>query len=153
MADDDTLLVQMHDASARLTRALQDTEALIQQGVAVLGSRGVQFGVQADELLATALQNLRLNEHYAQQIAHKLAQANELARITALLNSSLRLNEVLQEVMDTIIHLTGATRAYLMLQENGALTIRIARNWDRETLSAEEIIFSRGIVQAALENG
>ena len=59
-----------------------------------------------------------------------------LADIGRIVNSSLDLNDVLRIVMDTIIRLTGAERGFLMLKdENDDLTIRIARNWEQESLS------------------
>jgi GAF domain-containing protein len=75
-----------------------------------------------------------------------------LVRTLSLINSSLELGKVLEEVMDTVVRLTGAERGYLMLldRNTGELEVRTARNWDRETLTEGESIFSRGIVNAAI---
>jgi GAF domain-containing protein len=80
-------------------------------------------------------------------------QQRELVRTTALITSSLELDQVLDEVMDTVIHLTGAERAYLMLRDRKTdeLQIRSARNWDRESLSESDTVFSSSIVNAAIE--
>src|SRR5262249_36407263 len=67
--------------------------------------------------------------------------------------SSLQLDEVLEQVVDSVISLTGAERAYLMLRETegGELTIRAARNWDQHTLTDDEVAFSRGVIKISLD--
>jgi GAF domain-containing protein len=89
----------------------------------------------------------------SRRVIEQLEQQKELVRTVALITSSLELDQVLAEVMDTIIHLTGAERAYLMLRERNSdeLTIRAARNWDRETISDDEAGFSRSIVNNVLD--
>ncbi|MCH7481004.1 MAG: GAF domain-containing protein [Chloroflexi bacterium] len=70
-----------------------------------------------------------------------------LADIGQVINSSLELNEVLKIVMDTIVRLTGAERGFLMLKdEEGELKIRIARNWEQESLESDEFAISSTIV-------
>src|SRR4030042_3272856 len=62
-----------------------------------------------------------------------------LAEINQVINSSLDLNTVLNEVLDTIIRLTGAERAFLMLRnERGELEIKTARNWARESVGTDD---------------
>jgi len=69
-------------------------------------------------------------------------------------NSSLDLTTVLNEVMDTIIRLTGAERAFLMLKnEEGGLDTVVARNWERASLSPSEQEISRTIVQRVVSQG
>jgi len=83
----------------------------------------------------------------------QFASMRELVRISALLTSSLNLDEVLEDVMDTVVELTGAERAYLMLyDEDRELQVRAARNWDQETISKDEVGLSQSVVQAALED-
>jgi GAF domain-containing protein len=84
----------------------------------------------------------------------QLEQLQALTRILALITSSLELEEVLETVMDTIVELTGAERAYLMLhQENKRPSIRAARNWDKENIGQQDAEFSNSIVNAAIEQG
>ncbi len=71
-----------------------------------------------------------------------------LAEISRMVNSSLDLQTVLREVMDTIIRLTGADRGFLMLKdEAGELQTRVARNWERASLKPQEIHVSRTVVE------
>ncbi|HVN53819.1 MAG TPA: adenylate/guanylate cyclase domain-containing protein [Anaerolineaceae bacterium] len=70
-----------------------------------------------------------------------------LAGIGEVVNSSLELDVVLRIVMDTLVRLTGAERGFLMLRnETGELTIRIARNWEQESIQSSDAAFSRTII-------
>lgn len=77
-----------------------------------------------------------------------------LAELGGVINSSLELEVVLGEVIDTLIQLTGAGRAFLMLRdEAGAMETVIARNWERESLDKEEVEVSRTIVERVAGSG
>ncbi len=87
--------------------------------------------------------------------AIELAQLRALAETTALINSSLDVNQVLNEVIDTVIALTGAERGYIVLrdEETGRMEYRIARNLDRETIDEGSFIVSRTIVSQVAQTG
>ncbi|MCK4961336.1 MAG: GAF domain-containing protein, partial [Anaerolineales bacterium] len=77
-----------------------------------------------------------------------------LAEIGQVVNSSLDTKTVINEVMDTIIRLTGAERGFLMLRnELGEMEINVARNWERVTLEPNEIEISRTIVERVVLKG
>ncbi len=77
-----------------------------------------------------------------------------LADISQVVNSSLQLNDVLRIVMDTIIRLTGAERGFLMLRTgSGELSIRIARNWEQESIRPAEFAISRTIINQVVSSG
>jgi adenylate cyclase len=77
-----------------------------------------------------------------------------LVEIGQVINSSLDLKTVLNEVMDTIIRLTGAQRSFLMLpDERGEMDIVVARNWERESLEPQEYTISSTIVKRVLADG
>jgi PAS domain S-box-containing protein len=77
-----------------------------------------------------------------------------LAEIGQVVNSSLDLPVVLNEVIDTIIRLTGAERAFLMLRdESGSLDFVVARNWERTSLSAVDQEVSRTLVERVARTG
>lgn len=84
------------------------------------------------------------------QVAHhndELKNLRALADISRVVNSSLELTEVLRIVMDTIVRLTGAERGFLMLRGvDGDLTMRIARNWEQESVDPSEFAISRTII-------
>ena len=87
---------------------------------------------------------------YEQQYSHLQA----LAGIGQVVNSTLEVDEVLQIVMDTIVRLTEAERGFLMLRdERGEMVIRIARNWEQESINQNESSISRSIVQRVIDSG
>lgn len=92
---------------------------------------------------------------FLQPVYVELEQLEALAQTTALVNSSLDLDRVLNEVMDTVIQLTGAERGYIVLrnEDTGALEFRVARNLDRETLDRTEFIVSRTVVNNVAMSG
>ncbi len=85
----------------------------------------------------------------------ELRQLRALAETTALINSSLDTDSVLNQVMDTVIQLTGAERGYIMLTNKGtgSLEFRIARGIDREQLVRDEFIVSNTIVNQVFGTG
>jgi adenylate cyclase len=87
--------------------------------------------------------------------ATELEQLRALAETTALINSSLDVNQVLNGVMDTVIALTRAERGYIVLRDEktGQMEFRIARNFDRETIDERELIVSRSIVEEVAQTG
>ncbi|MBS1250762.1 MAG: Adenylate cyclase 2 [Chloroflexi bacterium] len=78
-----------------------------------------------------------------------------LAEIGKVINSSLKLNDVLRIVMDTLIRLTEAERGFLMLrdQETNELTTQIARNWEQESLAPSEFAVSQTVINRVVEGG
>jgi adenylate cyclase len=85
---------------------------------------------------------------FEQQFSHLEA----LAGIGQVVNSTLEVDEVLQIVMDTIIRLMGAERGFLMLRdERGEMGIRIARNWEQESINKNEFAISRTVVQRVID--
>jgi len=76
------------------------------------------------------------------------------AEIGHVVNSSLDLLTVLNEVIDTIIQLTGAERVFLMRRNaRGEMEIDVARNWERESLKPGEYEISRTVVNQVVEHG
>ncbi len=77
-----------------------------------------------------------------------------LYNVSRVLGSSLDLQVVLDQVMDAIIQLSGAERGFLMLRDDdGGLSVKVARNLDRQTLRGEEFKFSRTIANQVLDEG
>jgi len=83
----------------------------------------------------------------------RLERLHELVRTSVLLSSTLESDQVLENVIDALIEISGAERAYVVLRgdESQDLTVQAARNYDEETISPEQASFSRGMVNAAIE--
>lgn len=78
-----------------------------------------------------------------------------LYRVSQVLGTSLDLDEVLTQVMDAVISLTGAERGFLVLQEaeTGAWRLRAARNYSHETLRPKDMEVSRTVINTVIEKG
>ncbi|MCS6836623.1 MAG: GAF domain-containing sensor histidine kinase [Anaerolineae bacterium] len=87
------------------------------------------------------------------QKAHKSAERFEaLYNVSRLLGSSLDETTVLNQVMDAVIQLTGAERGFLMLRDDdGNLRVRVARNFDQQSISEDELHFSRTIAYGVMD--
>jgi GAF domain-containing protein len=81
------------------------------------------------------------------------ARLAALYRVTRVLGTSLDLDEVLGQVIDAVIGLTGAERGLLVLvnQESKEWSLKTARNFDPERLSNWEAEISRTIINTAME--
>jgi signal transduction histidine kinase len=105
--------------------------------------------------------------HAAQNDLKQLKQSldkgsgSEQGRLAALyqvsqsMGTSLNLDEVLIQVMDAVIQLTGAERGFLNLSDadTGSLTLRAARNFQQENLQDEDMKISRTLVKSVIESG
>ena len=114
----------------------------------------------ADVLQAqTALLEMQRILPKFQQAVDTLAREREALRalyeVGQAVNSTLELDEVLNQVMDHIIELTGAERGFLMLREDasGELEFRVARNVERETIDSSSFEVSRTIIDQVANEG
>ena len=99
-------------------------------------------------------QSLLLLEHsVSDQLKLKQSQLRALMSVGQVINSSLGLRRVLEEVMDSLISLMRAERGFLMLREpNGELAVRIARGIAHINLDEEAFKVSRTIVRKVVES-
>jgi class 3 adenylate cyclase len=79
----------------------------------------------------------------------EMAQLRALARTTELINSTLDLNVVLNDVIDTVIFLTGAERGYIILKnpQSGEFEFRVARSTQKRSLSPQEQLISHSVIE------
>jgi signal transduction histidine kinase len=106
-------------------------------------------------------QTLAHAQEQLEALEAELAPADEQRRLAALyqvsqaLGSSLDLSEVLNQVMDAVIRLTGAERGFLMLFEEstGELQLRVARNFNREVLNPRDVEVSTTVTRAVADSG
>src|SRR5687767_6417213 len=107
------------------------------------------WAARLDDLATTI--SILSDEYSESDQDHRLAA---LYGVSKVLGSSLQLDEVLNQVMDAIIDLTGAERGFLMLfDEKNALEVMAARNMARETLDEEEFEISRTVIQLVADTG
>jgi signal transduction histidine kinase len=97
----------------------------------------------------------------ADQLIQQLSSRTGQSRLAALYNvsqvlgTSLDLDQVLNQVMDAVIDLTGAERGFLMLLEGeqGELSLRAGRDIDHATLERKDMEVSRTIIRSVVEQG
>ena len=140
--------------------------------VITVGDQLTYFGETLDDVKNKLGSELDDNENYhinqlvkistsIKSLAQEISQNEEerknlraLADINKVVNSSLEINEVLQFAMDTIIRLTGAERAFLMMRnDDKKLEIRVARNWEEESVDASDSAVSRTVIDRVVESG
>jgi transcriptional regulator with GAF, ATPase, and Fis domain len=64
-----------------------------------------------------------------------------------------KVSDLLETLLDELIVLTGADKAFLLLIEDGVANVRVARNIDAKTLRGAEMAISDTIVTRVLEEG
>jgi signal transduction histidine kinase len=137
-----------------------------QQLIASLAGARQNVALMQNQLKAGAIEpgywadRLRDLSQLLERLAGEMSGGEQQGRLGALyevsrvIGSSLDLNEVLNQVMDANIRLTGAERGFLMLfDEDGELEVKAARNMERETLQEEAFSFSRTVIRTVSETG
>jgi GAF domain-containing protein len=134
---------------------LQKLKDTINGVLEALSQRGVRIQVDFDTSIRGVQRSLGTISKKTKSIHNQFERMAELQYITALLTSSLDLDFVLEQVMDTVIRLTGAERAYLMIDPKGGddLQVQVARNWSQESISQKDVTFSQGVITAAIQSG
>ena len=115
-----------------------------------------QTGDELERLLVYVRRNVEDLERRVKAEEKERTQLTALQEVSAVINSSLDLTQVLSFVMDAIIRLTKAERAILLLtnEETGQLEVQVARNMDKETIEkSSSFEISRSIVQSVAKTG
>lgn len=157
----------IQDQVRQIIQRLNDLMELLRSQRELLKQRGMN-------LPSGSLDNLRVLKKRVDKLAKQLVnsqvelrQLRALAETTSLINSSLETDVVLEQVMDTVINLTGAERGYIVMKnrETGELDqFRVARGIDEEQLPGmarsddpgdrrSEFIVSRTIVNEVAATG
>src|SRR5450432_3620711 len=134
MPENHAVSTEIIDALKQSSTEAKQLEAIFTRLLQVLTQNGFQVSVDIVGMIQGMYNRLDKAEKQTQSVARQLEQLEELLRTFTLITSSLELDHVLEDVMDTVIRLTGAERAYLMLsnKDTGDLDLSVARNWDKE---------------------
>ncbi len=137
-----------------MSKLAADIKALLTSQKEVLAKAGLHYPPGVMDGLAQLRDNLDKIRPLVASQEDEVARLRALADTSGVINSSLDLTNVLNQVMDTIIRLTGAERGFLMLRdERGELQFRIARNVERESLDRSEFQVSRTVVGTVAQSG
>jgi adenylate cyclase len=115
----------------RNLRALvEEVDASLRSQREILKRRGMNLPPMVLQNVATVKTDLEKLEGGLVEEQTELGQLRALADMSAMINSSLDLDEVLTQAIDVVINLTGAERGYIILKDlnTGALDFRIARD-------------------------
>lgn len=155
MAENNVATSGISEALKQSSTEARQLEAIFDRLLQVLTQNGFQIQVDIIGLIQALYRRLDEAEKQSGDVGRQLDQLEELLRTFSLITSSLELDRVLEEVMDTVIRLTGAERAYLMLSNSDTdeLELAVARNWEKENIGDNDAVFSRSIVNQALKEG
>ncbi|MBP7687753.1 MAG: GAF domain-containing protein [Thermoflexales bacterium] len=155
-ATDSTLMLRTAIAQGDLSSLLTELNAQLHQQAAVLTRLpGTPDVMKAQQTLLKIQSLMPRFQTAVDALVHERQALQALYEVGQAVNSTLELSDVLNQVMDRIIQLTGAERSFLMLKDEttGELEVRVARNVDRETLRHSEFAVSWTIVQHVTTDG
>jgi adenylate cyclase len=153
---DSTLMLRTAIAQGDITALLTELNNQLHQQAAVLTRlAGTPEVLKAQQTLLKMQSMMPRFQSAVDTLAHERQALQALYEVGQAVNSTLELSDVLNQVMDRIIQLTGAERSFLMLknESTGELEVRVARNVDRETLQHSEFAVSWTIVQQVVSDG
>jgi len=135
-------------------RRITDVNNILRQQREMLRQRGVNLPSGPLDSLRNLQKHVELLNVMVTGGLSELRSLRALAANTALINSSQTTEEVLNQVMDTVIALTGAERGYMMLknQDTGELEFKVARGMDQSQLDGKMVI-SRTVVNRVADSG
>ena len=153
---DSTLLLRTAVAQGDLAALLTELNNQLHQQAVVLTRLSASGDVMKAQQTLLKIQSLMPRfQSSVDALAHERQALQALYEVGQAVNSTLELQDVLNQVMDRIIQLTGAERSFLMLkdEDTSEMEVRVARNVDRETLSHSDFAVSRTIVQQVATEG
>ena len=151
---DQTVQPTIEEHLLRLSRRAEELRGRLASHRATLARAQVDLPEGVLEGLRQLSGTLLQMQKTVKEHEHDRRNLRALAEIGQVVNSSLDTKTVINEVMDTIIRLTGAERGFLMLRnELGEMEINVARNWERVSLEPNEIEISRTIVERVVLKG
>lgn len=128
---------------------------MLQRITEELSRNGINLNIDLVDIVSGFRRDLSQATSTSEKLVTQLREYQALAHTAAVVNSTLNLDAVLTEVMDTLVDMTGAERAYLMLRNDrtGEMSVRAARNWDRESIGEADKGISSSIVDKVLATG
>jgi len=153
---DSTLLLRTAIAQGDLTALLAELSRQLHQQAAALTKLPASPEVLKAQQSLLKMQSLMPRfQTSVDALVHERQSLHALYEVGQSVNSTLELAEVLNQVMDRIIQLTGAERSFLMLKDEatGEMEVRVARNVDRAVMTQADFAVSRTIVQQVAAEG
>jgi serine phosphatase RsbU (regulator of sigma subunit) len=141
-----TILAQLDEDAHHLDGAVK---ALVES----LRRRNLQVSPEILQTLQGLQQTIKRARQQGGELQEQSSRLQKIVKASARITTSLELEEVLQEVMRSVIELSGAERAYLMLNEveGEKLSIRATHQWEGSSVDDLDIEFSRSVVKDTFE--
>ncbi|MBN2302950.1 MAG: GAF domain-containing protein [Anaerolineae bacterium] len=138
-----------------LQNQLNDLEGMLRAQHDILRQRGMTLPTGVLEQIYYVRADIGKLANRLEDGSTELEQLRALADTGELITSSLDPDEVLKEVMDTAIALTGAERGYIMLRssQTGEMQFRVARDANRQDLAENRFTVSATIVNDVAQSG
>jgi adenylate cyclase len=137
----------LHEQLLILNKQVKAIQPVLKEKVKKPPRRVLEDLTNLESLLAQVARQMQVFEDDYRNL-------QELAGIGQVVNSSLELDSVLRIVMDTIVRLTHAERGFLMLRdEQSEMVVRVARNWEQESINPGEAAISRTVIKKVIESG
>ena len=138
-----------------LKQRVDEVKTLLEKQQELLRRRGISLPANAIDRLWTLRSSIDKLSVGLVDSHMKLQQLRRLADTTALVNSAQETDEVLNQVMETVIQLTQAERGYIVLRnrDTGELEFRVARGLSAEETAIGGRIVSWTIINQVVESG
>ena len=138
-----------------LKQRVDEVKTLLEKQQELLRRRGITLPANAIDRLWTLRSSIDKLSVGLVDSHMKLQQLRRLADTTALVNSAQETDEVLNQVMETVIQLTQAERGYIVLRnrDTGELEFRVARGLSAEETAIDGRIVSWTIINQVVESG
>lgn len=88
-----------------------------------------------------------------ERVARRLSNLLILQEINKELNTSTDIDQLLELIMDTAIHLMQAERGFLILVQDKQLEFRVARNIESEAVRSPEFQISNKVIRKVVKTG
>lgn len=139
----------------QLKKRTDDVTELLKQQHQILRSRGMNLPSNALDGLRSVRKGIDSLTNMLLDGQVELQQLRRLAQTSALINSSQETDEVLNEVMETVIRLTQAERGYIVLKnrDTGELEFRVARGLSASESADNQRIVSWSVINQVAESG
>ncbi|MCS6871935.1 MAG: adenylate/guanylate cyclase domain-containing protein [Anaerolineae bacterium] len=141
-------LQQLHQLTYEMAQALYAQRELVAQ-------RDIDLPLEPLQALEHLSHELYVLSQSASDSSLELQRLRQLARTAQIINSRLSLDQVLNEVIDTVVALTGAERGFIVLKEqaSGQFVIKVARKFDQGDFETEAMRVSRTILEQVIQSG
>ncbi len=138
-----------------LKQRTDEAKSLLEKQQVLLQQRGIKMPINAIDRLWTLRSSIDKLSVGLVDSHMKLQQLRRLADTTALVNSAQETDEVLNQVMETVIQLTQAERGYIVLKNRhtGELEFTVARGLSAEETAIGGRIVSWTIINQVVEGG